>query len=83
MKKLIFGLFLAFAAVGTSAITTTATARQGLFWYSTDGNTFLGQGANPSTNCPNQGVGCAKGFTSSQPIPVNPSTPAQETRKLN
>jgi hypothetical protein len=83
MKKLFFGLFLAFAAVGTSAITTPATARQGFFWYSPDGTVFLGQGANPSTVCPNQGVGCAKGYSSMQTIPVNPSIPAQQTRRHN
>lgn len=88
MKKIVPGLIATFMAVGFSAFTMQHHAANtktldALYWYrASDGSAFPGNPqAEPSSDCTQAGIGCARGFTEPQSDPLH-VTP-QETRKLN
>lgn len=82
MKKYVLGIFAVLLAIGFSAFTPSSSKsnRDSLHWYDLSGNP-LGFGEEPSTECTQMGVGCAKGFIE---IPADPQTDIpDQTRKVN
>ena len=73
MKKYLLGIFAVILAVGLSAFTVVQKNANPdpIYWYSPDGLEPMGVGAEPDTDCPVDGPGCAKGFDIE---PTNPVT---------
>lgn len=84
VKTAIAALLIAGGTIGAFALTKADLSKinekkADLYWYTPDGQSFLGQGENPSTGCTSLGVGCAIGFSDPNADPTV-DTPDQSRR---